>query len=316
MTGVVAIIGAGIVGRSWAICFARAGISVRLFDAASGVAEAAISEIAQQLVGLEEKGLLGSRSQSEILEAIVSTEALAEAVAPADYIQENGPERLAVKQALTQEIDALARSGVPIASSTSAILPSEIARNTAGKSRCLVAHPLNPPHLIPAVEIVPSTDTDAEIVQQVAALMQSIGQTPVVARHEAEGFIMNRLQGALLDEAVKLVAEGIADPADVDRAMSAGLSRRWSFMGPFETIDLNAPGGIAEFFDRYGEAYRAIGRERPARYDWNGPVAEQLVASRRNELPAKDLQDRQNWRDDRLAELAAFWTNKGTEIHG
>ncbi|PRY22204.1 3-hydroxyacyl-CoA dehydrogenase [Aliiruegeria haliotis] len=317
MTKRIGIVGAGIVGRSWAICFARSGCEVDLYDVQPGVVEGALDAIAAQLEDLDSLGLLRQSSSKEVLAALKPAATLDEAVGAADYVQENGPERIEVKRELTAALDAATPDGVPIASSTSALLPSRISDGLPGASRCLVAHPLNPPHLIPAVEIVPAPATAAETVARTAELMTRIGQSPVVAHRETEGFIMNRLQGAVLDEAIKLIAEGIAEPEDVDLAMSAGLSRRWSFMGPLETIDLNAPEGIAGFFDRYGEAYRTIGRDRPTRHDWTGPLAERLVAARRDALPECELAARKGWRDRKLAELAAFFNeekNGGTYV--
>ena len=136
------------------------------------------------------------------------------------------------------------------------------------------------------------------------SLLAAIGQKPVVLRREIEGFVMNRLQGALLDEAFSLVGRGYASVEDIDTAMRDGLGRRWAFMGPFETIDLNAPGGVAAFIERYGPAYAEIGRERPGREVWNTDLAETVVAARRAALPESDLPARRAWRDARLAKMA------------
>jgi 3-hydroxyacyl-CoA dehydrogenase len=136
--------------------------------------------------------------------------------------------------------------------------------------------------------------------------MEGAGQKPFALSHEIEGFVMNRLQGALLDEAMLLVEQGYVSVEDIDTAMRDGLARRWVFMGPFETIDLNAPDGIGDFLDRYGPAYSEIGRHRPNRLAWEGTLAETVVAARRALLPAERLAERQAWRDSRLARLAAL----------
>lgn len=151
----------------------------------------------------------------------------------------------------------------------------------------LVAHPLNPPHLVPAVEVVLHPGTDPAVLEAVCDRLRQAGQTPVPLRRETEGFATNRLQGALLDEAFALVAEGVASPEEVDRALRDGLARRWAFMGPFQTIDLNAPAGVADYLARYGPAYEGIGRGRPNRHPWKGALAETVVAARRAACPTR-----------------------------
>ncbi|MEM9013318.1 MAG: 3-hydroxyacyl-CoA dehydrogenase [Pseudomonadota bacterium] len=300
----IAVIGAGMIGCSWAITFARAGHPVQLFDHVAGVGETARDRIAEMCRPLDGGKLLRGETAAQVTGRIALAPSLEAALDGADYVQENTPEDLEIKRGIFREIDAQAAPGATIASSTSALLPSQFTDGLAGASRCMVAHPLNPPHLIPAVEIVPSPHTDPAQLERTSALMASIGQKPVVARTEIEGFIMNRLQGAVLDEAFALVSRGVAGPEDIDAAMAHGLARRWSFMGPFETIDLNAPGGIAGFIARYGAAYGEIGRDRPTRPDWNGALADGIIAARRAALPLEALAERQRWRDARLGALA------------
>ena len=142
-----------------------------------------------------------------------------------------------------------------LASSTSAILPSAFTEALKGRARCLVVHPINPPYLIPAAEVVPAPWTDAAVVERAAAFLRAAGHAPIVMKREIDGFVMNRMQGALLEEAFRLVAEGYASVEDVDIGIREGLALRWSFMGPFETIDLNAPGGVRDYAERYQQIY-------------------------------------------------------------
>jgi len=293
------------IGRSWAVTFARGGVPVRLFDPVAGAADAALTAIGEMVADLAAQGLLFGSDPAAVRTRIVALASLPEALEGAVHVQENAPEQLELKQRTFAELDAYAPADATIASSTSALLPSQFSAGLAGAHRCLVAHPLNPPHLIPAVELVPSPWTSDKAVEAVRDLLRQVGQKPLVVRQETQGFIMNRLQGALLDEAVALVAEGYASVEDVDTAMRDGLARRWSFMGPFETIDLNAPGGVAEFIARYGRAYAEIGRHRPGRHAWEGPVMERIVAARRAAVAQQDLPQREAWRDRRLAALAA-----------
>ena len=309
----IAIVGTGLIGRSWAIAFARAGCAVRLFDHLPNAAAAGLAEIGKTLQDPVAANLPRGADPAAVLGRIRCAESLAEAVAGAVYVQENAPEHLDVKQRVFAELDAAADKATVLASSSSALLPSRFTAGLAGSARCLVAHPLNPPHLIPAVELVPSPQTSAETVAATRALLADIGQKPVVLNREIEGFIMNRLQGALLDEAFNLVARGYASVEDVDTAMSAGLGRRWSFMGPFETIDLNAPGGVKGFIERYGPAYAEIGRERVHREKWTGDLAGKVIAARRRALPESELAARAAWRDARLAAIAAQATARNDE---
>ena len=138
-----------------------------------------------------------------------------------------------------------ARPDAVLASSTSGIPASAFTEGLAGRARCLVAHPVNPPYLVPLVELCPAPWTDAAVVSRTRALMTSAGQVPATVNKEMDGFALNRLQGALLAEAFRLVADDVISPTDLDALVKHGLGLRWSFMGPLETIDLNAPGGLA-----------------------------------------------------------------------
>jgi L-gulonate 3-dehydrogenase len=306
-TGGVAVIGAGMVGQSWAISFARAGLHVHLHDVNASATQAALNAFPAALDDLARLDLLDGQDTAAVLARITPFSALEDAVEGVAHVQENTPEQVEMKRIVFARIDAAAHPDTTIASSTSALLPSAFAADLPGRARCMVAHPLNPPHLIPAVEIVPAPFTDPAAIERCRNLMEQAGQAPLVLAHEVPGFVMNRLQGALLDEAIALVAEGVVSPADVDRAMAMGLARRWSFMGPFETIDLNAPGGIADFIARYGAAYAEIGRSRPGRHTWTDALAAELATAREAALPRKALAGRRSWRDTELARLAAHF---------
>ena len=152
---------------------------------------------------------------------------------------------------------------------------------------------------------MPAPWTDPAIVERTAALLRAAGHAPIVMKREIDGFVMNRLQGALLEEAFRLVAEGYASAEDVDIGIRDGLALRWSFMGPFETIDLNAPAGVRDYVDRYQKIYSGIFPSTQWRVDWSGPVLDRIEAERRARLPADKLSERQSWRDRRLMALAA-----------
>ncbi len=229
-------------------------------------------------------------------------------------LQENTPEEVEMKRAIFARLDEAAPADTVLASSTSAILPSLFTENLAGRSRCLVVHPINPPYLIPAAEVVPAPWTSPEVVERTRDLLISVGQAPIVMKRELDGFIMNRMQGALLEEAFRLVADGYASVEDVDTGIREGLALRWSFMGPFETIDLNAPGGVRDYVVRYQGIYANLFPQMQRRVDWAGPVLETVERERRRRLPATDLAKRQAWRDRRLMALAAHKRRAAKEI--
>ena len=309
-----AIVGSGFVGRAWAISFARAGHEVALWDADPAAPALALDYIAGILPDLAAEDLLGGQEPGAVLARLRPTAGLDEALAGVGYVQENTPERVEVKRQVFLDLDALAPPEAVLASSTSALLPSRFVEHVPGRARCLVCHPINPPYLVPAVEVCPSPWTAPETVSRAAAFMRGCGQAPLVMKREIEGFIMNRLQGALLEEAFRLVADGVAGVEDVDVGLRDGLALRWSFMGPFETIDLNAPGGVRDYAARYQGIYEAIFPSVQRRVDWTGPVMEVVEAERAGQLPRDALAERQRWRDRRLMALLAHKRRAATDI--
>ncbi len=304
-TSVIAVVGAGLIGRGWALVFARSGHPVRLWDAAPDQVERAVQGIAGELDGLAELGLAGEDPPEQVLGRIAAVPSLEAALDGAAHVQECTPEVLEQKQAVFAQLDAAAGAGAVLASSTSGFPASRFSAGLGGRARCLVAHPLNPPHLIPLVELVPAPWTDPAVVERTRRLMEAAGQATVTLKKEVPGFVVNRLQGALLHEACRLVEDGVAGVDDVDSAVASGLGLRWSFMGPFETIDLNAPGGIADYVARYGQLYLDLARDGGQPRPWSEDLARTLEAGRRERLPASRLRARARWRDRRLALLAA-----------
>jgi 3-hydroxyacyl-CoA dehydrogenase len=309
-----AIVGSGLIGRAWAITFARAGCRVRLWDPDPQAGEKAAAFIASVLDDLAANDLLGGNAPAAVMDRIRPADTLPQALKGAAWVQECGPEKIEEKRKIFAELDAASSSEAVLASSSSALLPSAISQGLEGRARCIVAHPINPPYLVPAVELVPAPWTSADVMRKAEAFMLSVGQAPIVMRKELDGFIMNRLQGALLEEAFRLVAGGYASAQDVDRGIADGLALRWSFMGPFETIDLNAPGGVADYVERYQPLYRGLFEQMKERVDWQGPVLEDVLASRRRSLPADRLAERQVWRDRRLMRLRSHKRRTDEEL--
>lgn len=299
----VAIVGAGLIGRSWSIVFARAGFTVSLWDPVGQAVPAARAYIGERLPELREAGLLDEPGET-VLARIQPAASLTEAVADAEHVQENGPERVAEKQAIFAELDRVAGPHTVLASSSSGIPASAFTETLAGRGRCLIAHPVNPPYLVPIVELCPAPWTDPDMVARTRSLMRRAGQVPATIAKEVDGFALNRLQGALLAEAFRLVADGVITPADLDATVKHGLGLRWSFMGPFETIDLNAPGGLIDYCERYGPLFAEMQRQMKPR-KWTPRLIASLEEARREELPRNLHGVRQEWRDRQLMALLA-----------
>ena len=236
---------------------------------------------------------------------ITGAEGLAEALAGVDFIQENIVERAEPKQRLFAEVERLAPADAIISSSTSAIMPSIIFGALATRQRCLVSHPLNPPHLAPIVELCGGEFTSPDIVTRAGDFMTSCGMSPITVKREIEGFILNRLQLAVLNESFRLIAEGYVTAEDLDKTIKDGLALRWSFMGPIETIDLNAPQGVADYLERYGPTIRRVGDSQSAAAPWPDTIGATLDAERRTAVPRERLEDATAWRDRRMMALVA-----------
>jgi len=294
----IALIGAGVVGSSWALVFARAGQRATVYDPDAGSLARVIDFIRASLNGHPET--------DAILGRVTMTSCLEEALRGAGYVQESAPERLEIKQPLYRELDRLASPDAILASSTSGFPASSFTGPLAHRERCLVVHPINPPHLIPLVEIVPAPWTAPEVVTRAAALMRAVGQSPVMLKREIPGFLVNRLQSAILGEAFRLIEDGICDADDVDRAVSDGLGRRWAFLGPFETIDLNAQGGIADYCQKLGPMYLDLAKDQADPRPWTAELVSTIEQQLRTRTPADTLGDRRVWRDVQLARLDAI----------
>jgi L-gulonate 3-dehydrogenase len=295
-----AMIGAGLIGRSWAMVFARAGWSVHLYDSDPAQVDAARGRIEAGLREQQASGLADDAAAAAARIAYVTN--LEAALADVDWVQESAPENLDVKCQLYPHVDRATPPAAIIASSTSGIKASLFTENLSGRARCLVAHPINPPHLVPVVELCGAPWTSPATVERAREVMHGIGQVPIVVRRELDGFIVNRLQGALLSEALRLVGEGYVSPQDLDKTVQDGLGLRWSFIGPFATVELNAPGGVADYCARYGSIYRAVAANPPAPVVWDAANVDR-VASQLESLTPEARDARMRWRDARLLAL-------------
>jgi len=299
----IAVVGAGLIGRAWAMVFARAGHSVKLWDSAPGAVEQALELIGQGLAEFKSFGLI-TEAPATVAARVSGAPTLAAALDGADYVQENTSEREDVKRQVFTDLDALAAPSCILASSTSTIQTSRFAGHVPGRHRCLVAHPVNPPHVIPVVELSPAPFTDPDVVERTRKLQERAGQVPILVNKEIEGFILNRLQAALLQESWRLVDEGYVSVEDLDKSIRDGLGLRWALMGPFETIDLNAPGGVADYAKRYGPKMQGMMNGVTYR-PWDEELAGRIEAERRKSMPQSEHAAREAWRDRRLMALMA-----------
>jgi L-gulonate 3-dehydrogenase len=298
----IGIVGAGLIGRSWSIVFARAGYDVSMYDIAPQALTDCFFMLPESLRELSEEGLL-NEPVDRVLQRVRPAATLEEVLEGAVLIQENVRETLEAKQTIFAEMDLLAAPTTVLASSTSWLPASSFSENVQGRSRVMVAHPVNPPHLIPLVELAPAPWTAEETVQRAREIYARAGQTPVLLKKEITGFLLNRIQGAVLNEALNLYEGGYASVEDIDKVMKHGLAMRWSFMGPFETIDLNAPGGVTDYAGRYGGTYRDIARTSIGN-EWASDLLKSVQAELHGSLNEFATEERMQWRDRQLAALA------------
>ncbi|QIG94140.1 3-hydroxyacyl-CoA dehydrogenase NAD-binding domain-containing protein [Bradyrhizobium sp. 6(2017)] len=304
----IAIIGTGVIGASWTALFLAKGLRVVATDVAPG-AEAVLRKFVKAAwPALERLGLSPGASQSNLR----FTADLAEAVAGADLVQENGPERLDFKQTLYKQLDELLPPDVIIASSSSGLKMSEIQSGAAlHPERCVIGHPFNPPHLIPLVEVVGGGKTSERTIQRAMEFYKSIDKKAVRLNKELPGHVANRLQGALAREVYYLVAEDVLSAADVDDALSWGPGLRWGIMGNMMLNHLGGgSGGIEHFFQQFAgpmsASWKALGS--PV---LTPELQKKLIDGVHAEVGARTVEELEAERDEillGLLELRTKWT--------
>jgi L-gulonate 3-dehydrogenase len=293
----IASVGRGLVGRAWAIAFARAGYEVSLVGRKGVPADVAWSAIDRNLADLEAVGEI--ESAAAVRQRITGTEDLGAALDGAILAVENYPEKRDVKHALFAEMDRLSAPDTILCSSASGIGTSEFTEDLPGRNRCLVTHPCNPPSFLRVVEISPAPWTDPEVVERCRVIMEGIGKSTVIVKKEVMGFILNRLHIALVVEGLRLVDQGYVSAEDLEKVVKDGVGPRWAFMGPFETLDLNAPDGWRQVMGYFGDLMKRMYPDR----EWGQHAVEQVDEYRRRYLPTDRLDDRRAWRDRQLMAL-------------
>jgi L-gulonate 3-dehydrogenase len=285
----VAIVGSGVIGRSWAVVFLRAGCPTALFDTDRAQLERAADWIRSQ-----------SADGADLLRI---SDSLEQAVGRAGYVQECGPERLDVKQELFAGLDRVTSAESILASSTSAFDMTDIARDVRHPRRCVVAHPVNPPHIVPVVEVLGGQRTDPLVVAETRDFLRAIGQTPVLLKKHIHGFLLNRLQFALVREAIHLLKTGVADVDAIDAVIRDGLGLRWALLGPFAVADTNKDDGARAYFGGYEQWITDLMDQLGPTPTFDQPLIEgigEALDRARGELPREHVRA---WRDRMVLEI-------------
>ncbi|XP_014823016.1 PREDICTED: lambda-crystallin homolog isoform X1 [Poecilia mexicana] len=303
----ITVIGSGLIGRSWAMVFISGGYQVKIYDNQPGQAAKAITEIRKQTEELEEAHMLrGDLSAAQQLALLSCYEDLAPALEGVFFVQECVFEQLEVKQSVFQEVERFVGKAVILSSSTSCLVPSSVFAKVQERSRCLVSHPVNPPYYVKLVELVPHPETVAAVMDAAHSLMTKVGQAPVLLRKEIDGFAVNRVQAAIIAESWRLVQDGVISVKDIDLVMSEGLGMRYAFIGPMETMHLNAPEGLEDYMRRYGEGIARLLRSFGPVPDFFGEPAKRVVKEMCELIPSdqQHLSARKERRDLLLMHLA------------
>lgn len=298
-----AVVGTGLIGASWAAWLAGRGLAVQLFDADPAALRAGTDRAAQQLAFLRERNLTAERTSAD--NSLLSpAPGLTEAVAEVDLVVEAVAERYEVKVPLFAELDRLTAPETILASSTSGLLISRFQGNLRHPERVLIAHPFNPVHLVPLVELVAGSQTSAHRLSDLGGFLERHGKTVVVLKKEVPGFIGNRLQAAVWREAIQLVLDGVGTVADIDRALSAGPGLRWALMGQHLVFHLGGgSGGIENFIDHIGGKWTDLWADM-AHWDSIPPEARSALSSGIQEMLGRTSPaDLVAWRDNQLAEM-------------
>ncbi|MEM6683911.1 MAG: 3-hydroxyacyl-CoA dehydrogenase [Pseudomonadota bacterium] len=298
----VAVIGAGLVGEGWAARFLSAGLNVKLYDVSQAKRHAATTTIKSLLSDLHAHGL--SNHPDTVIARLHVVDTLEQAVKQCDYVQESVLEKIGVKTSVCAQISAALPDHSLVGSSSSGIPVSAFTEGLANRQKFFIVHPVNPPHLVPVVEIVPAPWSDLAQIDPIKALLERIGMAPILVEKEIEGFVLNRLQGALLNEAWALYEAGYASAEDIDKTVKHGLGRRWAFMGPFETIALNAPNGIADYAARLSPLYHAVATSRTNPEPWSLETAARLDEELKVNHNSENRAQRLKARDDMLLQIA------------
>jgi 3-hydroxyacyl-CoA dehydrogenase len=300
----IGVVGTGLIGASWAAYYASKDFKVKIFDKISAAQESGVQRAMSYMDGLAQYGLIEKSRAQKMKGNISSTGSLEQALSDADYVQESASENFEVKIPLFSAMDAVAKPDTILASSSSSLPMTQVQKSVKRPGRCVVAHPFNPPHLVPLVEIVPGNQTTSQTVEDVRTFFNGLGKMPVVLKKEATGFIANRLAAALWREAIDLVLKGVASVQDVDRALFAGPGIRWAFMGQHIIYHLGGgEGGYDYFIKHIGKAFGDIWKDMATWNEISDDAKKKLVQGMDEVMSGKKLTDVTQWRDKKIVAL-------------
>jgi 3-hydroxyacyl-CoA dehydrogenase len=302
--GKIGIVGTGLIGTGWAAFYASKGFTVSLFDADASARRAGRERTFTYLAFLREHDLLDAVGYDRAVASVTVTDDLFEAVEHARLVQESVTERYDVKKSVFRQIDQAAKPTAILASSSSGLLISELQTVMKHPGRSLIAHPFNPPHLMPLIELVPGKQTAPTVLAEAKTLFESLGKVPVVLNKEVPGHIANRLQAAVWREAIDLVLEGVASVADVDKAMAAGPGIRGALFGPHMIFHLGGgPGGMRYFIDHVGLSFDKLWTDMATWTSLPAETTDALVSGVREEAGDSPLQEIALWRDEMIVRV-------------
>jgi len=301
----IAIVGSGLIGQSWSMIFAGSGHQVTIFDIYPEQVSKALANIKVTLNRYEGQGCLRGELSAETQASLIcGSTSLADCLQGATYVQECVPESVDLKKKVFEQMDEFITADMVVATSSSCICVSQFAGGLSNKHHTLVAHPVNPPYFIPLVEIVPGPWTLPEITNKARSLLESVGQSPVTLSKEVAGFALNRIQYSIINECWSMYKDGLLSAEDIDKVMTDGLGPRYAFIGPLETMHLNAD-GIVDYCQRYAQgAYNVCTTLTPPPVMYDVPTATNVLQEMSKTIPLSEIGDRRKWRDDRLAALA------------
>lgn len=302
----VAVLGTGVIGAGWVTLFAAKGYDVTAYSRKAETRKRGIETVQSNLNFLSEKGVISEDLKRTSLERIRVVEQIPDALQDVDFAVESVADSYEIKKPLFKEMDRHTPAGAILASSSSGLSPTELQSEIGKKDKCIIAHPWNPPHLIPLVEVVPGEKTSQDTIEKTMALMEDLGKVPVIVNKVVPGYIGNRLAAALWREAIDMVITGVATVEDVDKALYAGPGIRWAFMGQHLIYHLGGGevGGIGHFIDGIGNTtFQSIWKELATWTSIDDSMKEQLIAGVNKEMKGRPFRDVAKWRDNKLVEL-------------
>lgn len=300
----VAVVGTGVIGRGWIRVFTRAGCQTRIYDADSTQIQKALTWVKDDLKRDVSDDIISSQQAEACLSLISLHTDLEEALTGAEYVQESCPEQLEIKRSIFFKMDKITPQEVILSSSTSSMDIEDIAGGLRGAKRCFTAHPSNPPHVLPAVEMMSTKASDSVLFEKAINFLSGVGQKPIRMNFFIPGYLVNRIQAAVVREAIHLVQSGVADVEAVDAVISDGLGLRWAIFGNFGTNNTNADGGIREYYNRFCQTYINLMKELDSNPpDFDKEMIEQIgqgVDAMEGDAPISEIC---RWRDRMILKI-------------